>query len=223
MYRILDVGCLHCGHASSGLLCADCRPALIHDRAPVCDRCGMHLPNGAPRCDGCTRRERTLRVVALFCDVGPGRTLFHFYKHEACRGVLDLALEAGMRPAIRELLASAASVVPVPPSAAGARRRGWDPAALLAGKLGRAAGLSVAEALGRSSGAQQKALGAADRQGSLAELLWVRRTPPDPVLLVDDLCTTGASLESCAQVLRHAGVRVVGAIVLARHVPVPLL
>jgi ComF family protein len=111
-------------------------------------------------------------------------------------------------------------VVPVPLHATRLRERGYNQAALLARELARQADLAVNEqTLARKRAtAPQVELDAKQRRenvhdafcccdGSLAG----RR-----VLLVDDVCTTGATLEACAIALRESGARSVQALTLAR-------
>uniref|UniRef100_UPI00066A55E0 ComF family protein n=1 Tax=Streptomyces sp. SBT349 TaxID=1580539 RepID=UPI00066A55E0 len=115
-------------------------------------------------------------------------------------------------------------LVPVPSSRAAVARRGHDPvrrAALAAATRlrheGRAARVCAALRHGREV-ADQAGLTAGQRAANLAGALAVRRgtvAPGDPVLLVDDVLTTGASLTEAARAVRAAGGLVLGAAVVA--------
>ena len=101
-------------------------------------------------------------------------------------------------------------IVPVPVHPDRRRERGYNQAALLAGWLGRSAGLPVIEALvrGRATTRQHRL----DRAGRLRNLRDAFRLaegarPPPSVIVVDDILTTSATLEACAGVLRDAGCR----------------
>jgi predicted amidophosphoribosyltransferase len=135
------------------------------------------------------------------------------------RGALALAetmaaqMAAGAPPALLEVDA----IVPVPPDRGRARRRGFDPAALLARALARRIDLPLAPCL-RRSGPASRQLGAGARERRAAGRLNVRAEgrPPARALLVDDVHTTGATLHACAQALRAAGSNRVGAITYTR-------
>jgi predicted amidophosphoribosyltransferase len=113
-------------------------------------------------------------------------------------------------------LRTGATIVPVPAHPAHARTRGYDQARLLARALARRTGAPLAQPL-RRSGAALGQLGASRverlREGRVA----VRaRDGPRRVLLVDDVHTTGATLDACAQALRAAGTVEVSAVTWAR-------
>lgn len=100
------------------------------------------------------------------------------------------------------------ALVPVPSTAARRRERGGDPVLELARCWGRAWNLPCLPLLVRRPSRAQKELGALERAGNLRGAFRVRR-PPDRaaarVWLVDDVVTTGATYEACADVLRAVG------------------
>jgi predicted amidophosphoribosyltransferase len=105
--------------------------------------------------------------------------------------------------------------------AARERQRGYNQAALLARALGAGAGLPVLDVLERRrSTIRQHGLGKAARLHNLRGAFTLRsgsRAPPQAIL-VDDILTTSATLEACAQVLRAAGAGVVYGFAIAREV-----
>ena len=121
-----------------------------------------------------------------------------------------------MRECGAELLSAADVVVPVPLHRRRRRVRGFNQAEDLARNLGR----PVTLALRRRRATQSQAdLPAARRhvnvRGAFA-LRWRSDVRGCRVVLVDDVCTTGATLEACARVLREAGAREVSALTAAR-------
>jgi predicted amidophosphoribosyltransferase len=96
-----------------------------------------------------------------------------------------------------------------------ARHRGFDQAGLLARAVAGHLGLPVSCLLDRRPGPHQTGRHAAERWGSAPA--FVARPPvPATVVVVDDVCTTGATLAAAAAALRTAGTSAVHALVLAR-------
>ena len=113
-----------------------------------------------------------------------------------------------------------AILVPVPLAPKGARMRGFNQAEVLARYVGREVGLPV-----RSRALQsiretppQMRMGAAERQQNMRAALRARprAIKGRPVILIDDVSTTGSTLTACAQTLRKTGAPAVWGMTLAR-------
>ncbi len=104
------------------------------------------------------------------------------------------------------------AVVPVPPHAGRLRRRGFDPAAMLARDLADRAGLPLSACLRRADRGHRQ-VGAGRRQRRTAGRFAAVATAPAPLraVLVDDVHTTGATLDACARALKARGAEWVGA------------
>jgi predicted amidophosphoribosyltransferase len=145
---------------------------------------------------------------------------------EALRDAV-LALKDGRRDvaeALGGLLArsvdSGIALVPVPTTAARRRVRGVDGVVLMARTAGRIAGVEVLEVLRQRAGDAQRGRSRVERIA--AKQRFACDSPAlagRGVLLIDDVCTTGATLEDCAAALRAAGGRVEGALVVAAAKP----
>lgn len=109
----------------------------------------------------------------------------------------------------------AGTIVPVPASPWRWRWRGFDPAEEIALSLSRRLGLPLSHCLRRRHGPRQVGRSRRERIGD-PPAVSLRREPPPVALLVDDVCTTGATLAACAAALRSGGCGRVAAAVLAR-------
>ena len=212
--------CIYCrGLVESGsyrYLCERCAPLLHFARPPHCPTCGMPFygATGEERvcldCAGLVPAYRTGATAVLFR--GPARAMVLELKYHGGRHLVrDIEAIFRRSPSV---LASArgAVLVPVPLHPRKERERGYNQSSLLAGALARAAGGNtlVKNLLRRTVDTEtQTGLDRKDRQENLknAFALHVRGglNPRLRYLLVDDVFTTGSTLNSCARVLRRAG------------------
>jgi predicted amidophosphoribosyltransferase len=153
------------------------------------------------------------RCRALVRYEGPVRQLVTDLKYRNDRRLLGrLADElAGMVDP-----PSDAVVTWVPTTAVRRRRRGYDQAALLARALARRWRRPCRRLLDRTHGPPQTGRSMVERQQGVALVYCGRRPVTVPVVVVDDVVTTGATLRSGASVLREAGAPWVGAVAIAR-------
>jgi predicted amidophosphoribosyltransferase len=207
--------CAACGGAlvaAAEVLCADCRRALPWLRPPRCPRCALPAP-----CAPCPARRLAFDAAwAPVAHAGSARTSVHALKvggKLALAEVMGAQMAAGAPP---DLLAVDA-LVPVPPARARARRRGFDPADLLAREVGRRTGLPVERCL-RRRGPAPRQVGAGARARRHAGRIRVEPVSraPDHALLIDDVHTTGATVDACAAALRSSGARRVGVLTYSR-------
>jgi len=111
------------------------------------------------------------------------------------------------------------TIIPVPLHARRWRERGFNQAEILAGIFSEKLGLRIDTGLRRGIyTAQQAKLSKEERQKNLKNaFVWGDdKGPPEKVLLVDDVFTTGATMQECAKVLKRNGVKVVWGLALAR-------
>lgn len=203
-------------------LCLDCRRALPWLPEPRCLRCGLPLPCEARsgRCPAATAAFE--HAWAPLAHDGPARQLVAALKFRGALPVARLMAAQIAASAPRELLVGAA-LVPVPLHPQRRRERGFDQALLIARALAARTGLPLNPCVWRD-GRPTRQLGAgraARRQAARGHLLHVRGTAPARVVLVDDVHTTGATLDACARVLRVAGAERVAALSYARTLPRP--
>lgn len=159
---------------------------------------------------------------------GPLREVIHAFKYGGQRRLAE-PLARWLRDTAGDILAGADAVVPVPLHPLRRLERGFNQA----GDLAEALGLPVWHVLRRvRHGPPQAALPAGRRRANVRRAYTLRPAwsrllthglrPPllrnAVVVVVDDVMTTGATIEACSAVLRQAGVRRVRAVTLARSV-----
>jgi ComF family protein len=146
------------------------------------------------------------------------RSIVHALKYDGRRS-LAAPLGALMRERGGDVLAGAHFVVPVPLH----RRRRWTRGFNQAADLARHLGLPVCRALRRvRATAPQTTLPAAERHGNVRHAFRCTRAAQSTigavVVIVDDVCTTGATIDACAAALKAAGTAEVRALMVARAV-----
>ena len=227
----LAPGCVACAQTLARPLqcpvCEACWRAVPALSPPWCVRCGDRLSSWravGPLCTRCRRRPPRI-ALARSAGVHDGslRTIVHAFKYDRCRA-LARPLARLMAAAGVDVLDGADAVVPVPLHALRAWQRGFNQADDLARELD----LPVWRVLKRRRhGPPQATLPAAQRHGNVRSAFALRRERSARrqarlhnrvVVLVDDVMTTGATLEACARVLLDAGVRSVRALTVARAV-----
>ena len=211
--------CVGCGREGS-LLCASCCRTLRRIEAPFCQRCGTPLA-GRNRCATCTIHPLTIdgiRSVYLF--EGTIRRAIHALKY---RHLKAMAVPLGQTLAnyLRASHLPADVISPVPLHRKRLRARGYNQAGLLAAELSRQTGLPLAEewlVRRRDTAAQSRTLTAAERRRNVHEAFaCTRELDGERVLLIDDVWTTGATLDACASALRAAGADSVWGLTVARE------
>jgi ComF family protein len=207
-------------------LCPRCCAALPRVAAHACARC-QQAPGSAPArlCGGCAARASPLTAcVADAWFRGEVEDWIRRFKYPA-RGLSRL--DPGAAAVARALLRAAAGraprlpvdgVIPIPLHPRALRRRGFNPALLLAREAGRCAGAPVAPvALQRVRDTpSQTGLDRAGRRRNVRGAFRARRRLVGRIWLVDDVVTTGATLEEAARTLLRAGASEVIAVCAAR-------
>ena len=226
---LLAPGCAACDapleRPTQGPVCEGCWRSILPLTPPLCDRCGDPLPTwrvlSAPpeRCRRCRRTPRHIdRGRAIGAYEGALRSIIHALKYEGRRS-LARPLGALMRRRGADLLEGAVCAVPVPLHRSRLRHRGFNQAADLA----RHVGIPMVPALRRiRATSTQTGLPAAQRHRNMRDAFAVTRRAASlagaSVVLIDDVSTTGATLEACARALKQAGIAEVRALTAARVV-----
>lgn len=215
--------CTGCGSWDT-LLCDGCRANLPAIAPPFCARCGAPQPDGPLGvCPNCMRNPLTSLDAAVACYRFEG-VIQHAIHDLKYRGISALAVPFGelLGAQLAERFPAATVVVPVPLHPARQRARGYNQALLLARAAAAAAALPLWDDLlvRTRDTPSQTALNAAGRRQNVRSAFACQRpeVAGQGVILVDDVITTGATLDACAATLKAAGARSVWACTLAREI-----
>ena len=203
-----------------GAVCAGCWNSIPSPSFPICDTCGDALPwwraDADARCTRCRRRPRAItRGRSIASYEGTLRDILHRLKYDGRRS-LARPLGERMARAGEGVLREADALVPVPLHWIRHYRRGFNQAE----ELARGVGLPVVRALRRSRRTvTQTDLPEAQRLANVGDAFRLRRSARitgQVLVLVDDVSTTGATLDACARVLLEGGAAEVRALTAAR-------
>lgn len=229
--RLLDLlfppRCVHCG-ASGEALCQRCRGAIRKPPMPRCERCDRPIfASAGLRCGACAALLREPdqpaleRIVVAAEYEGPVASAIRALKFRRQRRLAQ-PLVPLLTDAVRRAGLTADIIIPMPLHEARRRERGYNQAALLARPLARALGSDIREdVLARVRATEpQTHLHRNDRRANVANAFAL--TPPAAalvdkrLLLVDDVTTTGATLDAAADALLAARPAVICALTVAR-------
>ena len=216
--KILDVlypaAVRYAGDITGGfgrMICPDCLRKLSFVKSPVCKKCGKEIEDESMEfCPDCMRHPRAFEYgIALLNYDETARHSMAQIKYNNKREYLDFygtALTARYGRTIRRMQADA--LVPVPVQCPARKKtRGFNQAEILARVIGKKLGIPVMpEMLVRNKKTlPQKDLSAAERLKNLSGAFAAGEIPEGirSVILVDDIYTTGSTIEACA---RAAGI-----------------
>lgn len=210
--------CIGCGREGN-YICDSCQRLLPFISPPICPRCGRPLSQ-ENLCPGCTEEQAEIDGIrSPFLFNGVIRQAIHELKYRNLRALAPL-LAGFLNDFLLENPVPGDVLVPVPIHRKRQRERGYNQSTLLARELGRRRGLPLVEdCLVRRNytPAQARTSSAADRRENVAEAFACvdERLRGKQVLLIDDVSTSGATLDACAGALKSAGAEKVWGLVLA--------
>jgi ComF family protein len=195
-------------------LCQYCHGRLTPDPGAVCDCCGRPLVSEQGRCLACRNggKRDVDRNILLFPYTGVYQRLLAAYKFGKHLGLGHFFAEK-IRDALEgaeEFLPGTAVLVPVPPRPGKIRRTGWDQVEYLAKLLEQGRGtLPVNRCLKRLPSQNQKKLNRENRKTNLRGRIVLKAKAPREAVILDDVCTTGSTLDACAAALKGGGTETV--------------
>ncbi len=234
---ILDLAyprdCFFCKRPTgeSGHLCVECLSHLFLERGPACSICGAEsMMNESEQftCTDCLRHRPAFErafIVARY--EGDFRDLIHTFKYHnglwLCEDLVRF-LYAAYLTSLQPLGIRPDLIIPIPIQFKKLRRRGYNQAAFLARGLARELHLPCLTHILRRVPTGVLSQTRLHREQRFKNALAAYRVKPSKallgktVLLIDDVMTTGATVDACARLLREAGAAKVYVLVLARGV-----
>ena len=213
--------CVGCGKVGA-FLCPICKEKLPKLLPPICPKCGRPQASGM-LCPSCWQRQSEfdgIRSPFRFDEVM--RKAIHQLKYRNLKAISPYLaqllfdyLESNPLPG--------EALIPVPLHPRRLRERGYNQSSFLARELGKLTNLLVIEdCLIRVKEAQPqvKAANMEERRRNVIDAFACRdkRVDSKQIILIDDVCTSGATLESCATALKSRGAISVWGLTLAREI-----
>jgi len=213
--------CVGCGKVGD-FLCPDCRRNLPKLLPPYCPKCGRPQAS-AIVCAGCWQSHTQIdgiRSAFRFDEVM--RQAIHQLKYHNLKAISSCLAEL-LADYLQLSPLPGEAIVPVPLHPRRLRERGYNQSGLLAVELGRLTNLPVTEdslIRVKEGRPQVRAANAKERRRNVANAFICRdeKVSGKQIILVDDVCTSGATLESCASALKSKGAIMVWGLTLAREI-----
>ena len=231
LHIIFPRTCFSCGkdlpYDRKAPLCTSCEDGLILPGPLICQRCGVVLKSGGAHCFHCRGSKAEAfkcKVIRCACNFNQfSQRLIHALKYQGADYVAPYMGEfMAQRFSLFAELADVNLVIPVPLYKTRLKKRGYNQSELIAQAFCQKAGFALnttSLVRVRDTGSQTK-LGRQARVENMKGAFSVK----DPasvrgktILLIDDVTTTGSTLEACAQELRQAGAKRVLAYAFARE------
>lgn len=234
VYSLIENGntCIICGRKTFVIpLCKKCIHnffnVLLKVNSSRCEKCGKELISNVKYCSSCGEDsilKSTDKVIPLFSYRLWNKELLYLWKIKEERALSPLFAHFVYETM---KLINEKIIVPVPPRKGKIQKNGWDQIDELCKYLNYRYGYTVLNILERNTVQQQKKLNREKRLETIKSayslvqnkefIKQLNKTEgklPESVVLIDDVCTTGATVESCAEILKSAGISKVNVVTL---------
>jgi len=217
-------GCAICGVPCASIdeawygLCNECRARIEQELAETrametCEYCGKPLISEQGRCLSCRRNETKAfdRAIVLFPYAGKYLKLLSSYKFDKHISLGNFFVEVIKRTLEEKNIPVETVIAPVPPRPGKIRKTGWDQVEYLSRLLEKEKHFifPVIRCLKRLRSKSQKELGRKNRQTNIKGRILSKKLIPKTALIIDDVITTGSTLDACATALKAAGAQTV--------------
>ncbi|MBN1643683.1 MAG: ComF family protein [Dehalococcoidales bacterium] len=213
--------CVGCGREGD-FICNSCLTSLARIEPPVCPKCGRPQKNYG-LCSSCLDWQSDIDGIrSPFKFEGVMRKAIHDFKYRNLRAI-TVTLARLLNDYLVANPIPCDVLVPVPLHDKRVRERGYNQSSLLAGELGKLTGLPVNEdCLARvGHNLPQAKTGSVEERRQNVKGIFICRNnilKDRDVLLIDDVATSGATLNACAAALKEIGVPTVWGLTLAREI-----
>ncbi|HJP87052.1 MAG TPA: ComF family protein [Gemmatimonadaceae bacterium] len=223
----LPRACVACdgpmSRSDSGVVCGLCWSRIQQLPWPQCERCGHPLRSDV--CQWCDLLPPYVRAVRSVCwmPIEPASSIVHALKYDGWSVIAaGLADRMSRLPWPRDVVDERKALIPIPLASARKRQRGYNQSGLIASELGKRWRIPVWEdAVQRTRETEtQTRLTPEDRRANVAGSFCVggdlAGIADAHLVIVDDVVTTAATLNSCAKVLYEAGARIISYVTFGR-------
>ena len=205
-----------CALCSTGLLntdeikyglCLGCKESLVSIEGEKCIKCGKPLVSEIDTCLSCRKKSVSYdRLWVIFPYTGKYKELLAKYKFNNRLQLAGYFAEK-ISFIIDEENLNDAIIVPVPPRPGKKKKTGWDQVDYLVKKINIPA-KNISRCLRRKKSNIQKELNREERIENLKDRIYCNKENINAktALIIDDVITTGSTMEVCASVLKEAGV-----------------
>jgi len=213
--------CVGCGKEGK-FICDSCRQSLPRVMPPLCPKCGKPQSSGT-LCPTCVSWQAEIDGIrSPFRFDGVMRQAIHQLKYRNLRALAE-PLAKLLNDYLTAYPIPGEILVPVPLHRKRLRERGYNQSSLLAKELGKLADLPVVDDClfrQRHAPPQTRSSTVEERRSNVAGAFVCRdhRLQDKQVLLIDDVSTSGATLDTCAAALKAIGATSVWGLVLAREI-----
>jgi len=188
-------------------ICEDCASSISSGGGERCRMCGKPLISEIEICLPCRNNGESSynRMWVLFPYTGKYRKLLAAYKFKNNLSLANFFSDEVKKVIRCEDLLKDVVIVPVPPRKGKIKTTGWDQVEHLVKKIESASGIPVDRCLKRRKSKVQKQLDRRERMENMKGNIYLAREAPKNALIIDDVITTGSTMETCAKVLKEAG------------------
>ena len=212
--------CVRCGRPGA-FLCSTCEATAVRIEPPVCPVCGTPRASES-LCPSCASHTKSISSIrSVFRLEGVIRRAIHELKYNNLRAIAP-TLAAYLTSYVASADYNPDLIVPVPLHSSRQRHRGYNQSELIAAALARGTGISLDSNTLTRRRKTTSQVGSRTAHERLLNVEGAFSCKGDMrgkhILLVDDVCTTGATLESCAVALRREGAVHVWGLTVAREI-----
>lgn len=196
----------------NALICEDCVPKLTYISSPRCFKCGKHIGNsGKEYCDDCAAHPHFFdggRALFSYRSVAASIARFKYGGRREYAACYAACMAEQLGNFIHVCRADA--LIPVPLHKSRLKKRGYNQAQVLAQELSALTGIPVrADLIERTvKTIPMKDLSADERQNNLKRAFKIRRNDVklNIIIIIDDIYTTGSTIDAMSREFRKAGV-----------------